>query len=235
MQKLNLLLATLFMVFLNQGCSMRENKVERHPYTIDHIILGINDLDRGIAQFERMTGVKPVKGGEHPDRFSQNALVQLGPFTYLEIMAPKPGADSIPHWIKNMDSLTLAGWAIGVTNAQATKQKLKEAGIETTELMPGSRRTMDGNLLAWKTFEIVGLNSAVHPFFIEWAQHAEHPASGAPAGCTYSKLSVLSKDSVLNRLVLLLELPVAAFQSADSTETMGVDILTSNFPVYFKN
>ena len=33
---------------------------------IDHILLGIDDLDRGVKAFEESTGVKPVYGGTHP-------------------------------------------------------------------------------------------------------------------------------------------------------------------------
>ena len=44
---------------------------------IDHVILGIDDLDRGVKAFEAATGVKPVYGGKHPGG-THNALVSLG-------------------------------------------------------------------------------------------------------------------------------------------------------------
>ena len=50
---------------------------------VDHILLGIDDLDRGMEQFEKLTGVRPVYGGKHP-RGTHNALVSLGNGTYLE-------------------------------------------------------------------------------------------------------------------------------------------------------
>src|SRR5947209_6676597 len=58
---------------------------------IDHVILGAADLDRGVAVFERMTGVRPVYGGKHPGG-THTALVSLGGRTYLEIVAVEPGA-----------------------------------------------------------------------------------------------------------------------------------------------
>jgi hypothetical protein len=50
---------------------------------IDHVILGIDDLDRGVKAFEAATGVKPVYGGKHPGG-TRNALVSLGDGIYLE-------------------------------------------------------------------------------------------------------------------------------------------------------
>jgi hypothetical protein len=53
---------------------------------IDHILLGIDDLDRGMDLFEQRSGVRPVQGGKHPGG-THNALVSLGDGTYLEIIA----------------------------------------------------------------------------------------------------------------------------------------------------
>ena len=33
---------------------------------VDHLLLGVSDLDRGVAEIERKTGVKAVIGGSHP-------------------------------------------------------------------------------------------------------------------------------------------------------------------------
>src|SRR4051812_10884651 len=57
---------------------------------IDHVILGIDDLQKGIAELERATGVRAVFGGAHPGRGTQNALISLGENHYLEILAPNP-------------------------------------------------------------------------------------------------------------------------------------------------
>ena len=64
---------------------------------IDHIVIGIHDLEKGIASIEDLTGVKPVYGGAHPSLGTHNALISLGNRTYLEILAPNP--DVSMNWL----------------------------------------------------------------------------------------------------------------------------------------
>ena len=56
--------------------------------TIDHFVLGINNLEKGIQEFEEKSGIKPVFGGVHEKVGTHNALVSLGEGKYLEILAP---------------------------------------------------------------------------------------------------------------------------------------------------
>ena len=59
------------------------------PFTIDHIVIAVADLDRATRDYE-VLGFTVLPGGEHP-RGSRNALVVLADGAYLEIIAfPKP-------------------------------------------------------------------------------------------------------------------------------------------------
>src|SRR6185369_4132173 len=88
-------------------------KKEEH---IDHIILAINNLDKGIAQFKERTGIEPVFGGVHPNSFTHNALVALDGETYIEIMAPRPDAQNVPEDFTRIETLTPIGWAVNTRN-----------------------------------------------------------------------------------------------------------------------
>lgn len=153
---------------------------------IDHIILGVNDLQKGIEEFERLTGVKAVYGGAHPGRGTHNALVSLGGSHYLEILAPNPEDGGDPSWIgdlKGLASLTPVGWAARGEDLPALRQALENQGIETGEVRPGARDRPDGTRLAWKTLNFPPSAHALLPFFIEWEPATAHPSATSPAGC----------------------------------------------------
>ena len=164
---------------------------------IDHIILGINDLERGVEEFSRLTGVRPAFGGVHPGRGTHNALASLGNGTYVEIVALNPaearpaGTDDPMAGLANMTSLTPIGWALAATDLAALKTQADAAGVTTSQVRPGSRRLPDGGMLEWMT---VGVTQPAHdwaPFFIQWTNPALQPAHSAPGGCTLTSVTLV--------------------------------------------
>src|ERR1700694_37200 len=98
------------------------------PAFLDHIILGCNDLDRGIDLVEENIGVRPAIGGVHPGRGTRNALLSLGERRYLEIIAPDPAQQKIVHFpqIREMKEPRLIGWAVHLPDIAATARLLRE-------------------------------------------------------------------------------------------------------------
>jgi hypothetical protein len=167
------------------------------PVRIDHIVLGIADLDRGIAEMQRRTGVRAVPGGSHPGRGTHNALMSLGPGIYLEIIAPDPAQKIEPqgfHMLASMEKLTPIGWAVATDDAPSLRGDLADLGIKLGPLRPGSRTLPGGGTLNWVSFGLPGAPELA-PFFIAWGQGARHPSATAPGGCKLKALALASPDA----------------------------------------
>jgi catechol 2,3-dioxygenase-like lactoylglutathione lyase family enzyme len=157
---------------------------------IDHLILGVPDLDQAIESFEKLTGVRPVYGGKHP-MGTHNALAALGDRVYLELIALQPGATAPPQFaaLSGIKSLTPIGWAVSADDGPALRRTLESAGFKLTESRPGSRTTSSGTTLHWQTFGLApDLQDA--PFFILWGPETPHPSATSPTGCTLERLAI---------------------------------------------
>src|SRR6266436_118600 len=166
------------------------------PALLDHILLGCNDLDRGIELVEESTGVRPAIGGIHPGRGTRNALLSLGERRYLEILAPDLAQHEIVHFpqIRQMTDPRLIGWAVHPPDIAAVAKQLRENQIAFTGPDDGSRKRPDGRVLNWKTINLADDRHGLLPFFIEWSADSVHPSKDAPAKCTLDYFEVLSAD-----------------------------------------
>jgi len=161
---------------------------------LDHVILGVADLARGIREFEAMTGVAPRFGGRHPRRDTQNALASLGPGRYLEILAPAdPNAGSRDPRV-NYQDLTFAGWALQTRGIDAVIVRLRAAGVDIGDSSPGSRETPEGTLLQWTTAAPGGRGLELAPFLIEWSLDTMHPSASSPEGCRLGAINLEHPD-----------------------------------------
>src|SRR5438046_595593 len=128
-----------------------------HPYKtagIDHIMIGVSELDEGIRAFQRATGVAPARGGRHPSRGTENALLSLGGGAYLEIIAPQHDAqpNEMVTELRALRGPALVGWAVHVIDANDAAARLERAGFTPSKPQPGSRVTPQGATLEWSTF-----------------------------------------------------------------------------------
>ncbi|HEU5219929.1 MAG TPA: VOC family protein, partial [Gemmatimonadales bacterium] len=156
---------------------------------LDHVILGVSSLARGIPEFARLTGVVPKRGGRHPGRGTENALVSLGEGHYLELFAPiAPGRDSAPV------TLSPAGWALHTPALDQVVAGLRKAGFEVSGPDPGSRLTPDSTLLRWRTAAASGPGLMLAPFFIEWGAGTAHPSTTSPGGCRFVSLELTEPE-----------------------------------------
>ena len=164
-------------------------KTAEVPILLDHILLGSNDLDRGIAFVEEHTGVRAAFGGVHPGRGTQNALLSLGERRYLEIIAPDPKQAGVEQYsvITKLAEPRLIGWAAHRDDLEPFAEQLRKEGIEFEGPQAGSRQRPDGKLLRWRALRLKDDHGGLLPFFIEWSQDSVHPSVDAPKGCTLTR------------------------------------------------
>ena len=174
---------------------------DEFPASLDHIVLGCNDLDRGIALVEDRLGVRPVTGGVHPDRGTTNALLSLGELHYLEIMAPDPKTTAVQPWaaqqlaaLKTLTAPRLLNWGAHHSDINTLAKKFRDSGIEIRGPWPASRIRPDGRTLRWTSFSLVDDRHGLLPFFIEWSADSVHPSSDAPGGCRIKRFVAAEPD-----------------------------------------
>jgi hypothetical protein len=181
------------------------------PKSLDHVILGCNDLDAGVDHVFQRTGVRAAAGGVHPGAGTKNALLSLGKLRYLEIIAPDPlqAESTDPRHVADLKSPALVGWAIHRKGVDEFASALKSSGVESVGPKPGSRARPDGTTLTWKSLTLKDDRNGILPFFIEWGAGSLHPSVDAPSGCTLTDLWIGAPDpDELKALAVKLQLDV---------------------------
>jgi len=153
---------------------------------VDHLVYAAPDLDSGVAELERITGVRATAGGSHPGWGTRNALIALGPDSYIEVIAPDPGQPEPrsprPFGIDQLTKPKLVTWAAKGTGLEQFRADASKHGIELGEVMSGSRRRTDGVQISWQfTSPWKVVESGILPFFIDWGA-SQHPARTAAQG-----------------------------------------------------
>ena len=193
---------------------------------VDHLVYAAPDLDAACAEIERRLGVAPSPGGQHIGRGTRNALVAIGPTSYLEIIAPDPEQPSPngPRWfnVDSVDAPRLVAWAASATTLTQLAADAARRGDHLGSVTSGSRKRADGVALAWEvTDPTTVLADGVVPFFIDW-KASPHPASSATVGPTLVDLRGRHPDprrvrEMLN--VLGIELPIERGDRAELAAT----------------
>jgi hypothetical protein len=187
------------------------------PTLLDHILLGCNDLDRGIAFIKEHTGVAAAPSGVHPGRGTCNALLSFGNRHYLEIIAPDPAQNVTSPLVSKLKSLNeprLVGWAAHPPSLTELAKHLAAKGVVFSGPTDGSRQRPDGKLLRWQTLNLKDDKDGLLPFFIQWGEGSVHPSEDAPRGCKLEHFEAVGPDPArLARVFGDLQLEVAVQQS----------------------
>jgi Glyoxalase-like domain len=165
---------------------------------VDHLAWGGRNLELEIERFEAWTGVRAVPGGRHPGAGTWNALIGLGPDTYLELIAPDSTQAAAPQSHQfGLDTLSepcLITWAVKARDLDQRAAAARAAGVELGEVRQGRRELANGQLLSWRlTAPRVAAGRGLVPFLIDWGE-SPHPAKSAPGGLRLVALRAEHQD-----------------------------------------
>jgi len=154
--------------------------------TLDHLVVAARRLDEGVDHVERCLGVRPRAGGRHQDLGTHNALLRLGPATYLEVIAidPEGAVPDVARWFDLDGAAT--------RHALAERPRLLTWVARSDDLDTsltrclhdsGEARRMRRGEMTWRiAFPQDGalVEGGLVPPLIEWDPGMTHPADRLP-------------------------------------------------------
>jgi Glyoxalase-like domain len=173
---------------------------------LDHLVYATPDLGVGIAAIEKLLGVRASPGGQHPGLGTRNALVALGPSSYLEIIGPDPEQPApkgpLRFGIDDLKAPRIVTWVAKGTELEQVARAAAEHGVKLGPVIPGSRRRPDGVVLAWRyTDPNTVVADRIVPFLIDWGT-SPHPSASAARGATLVDIRAEHPDAARVRQML---------------------------------
>lgn len=153
---------------------------------IDHVTLGVADLEQGAAQFRRL-GFNVQAGGVHEGRGTHNALAWNNE-DYIELLAIRDAAEyrAASRSGGSFEKFINAGGgihaiALASDDLDADVMAMRDRGIDVSDPVSGARTTPDGRTLRWKLATL----GASHALPLILIQHLTPLAERRPAAATH--------------------------------------------------
>ncbi len=157
---------------------------------IDHIIIGVNDLEKAAAQFDEKLGLLASGGGIHPSGGTANRIIVIGD-TYLELIAvraPEEAQQSLLDRLAKGEGYL--NCVLGSNDIATDAEAMRGRGIPIIGPKPGQLQASDGRTRGWSRIDIERPELAQrYPFLIQhdsageerrlrlagWKTPPEHP------------------------------------------------------------
>lgn len=158
---------------------------------IDHVMIGVADLEQGIAAYTRM-GFDVHPGGIHPGRGTHNAIA-FHRHDYLELLAMRdraeyaaatnvPGAPGggLVEFLARGGGLRYI--VVQSDDLAGDVMAMRRRGVDVSDAAHGSRRTPSGQELRWKIATLGARNALPLVFIQHLTPLAERQRQGPRAG-----------------------------------------------------
>jgi hypothetical protein len=134
--------------------------------SIDHVIISVNDVNEAIANYQER-GFKAFYGGKQASGLTHNGLVVFNDGSYLELigLVNPAGRDEGEFYdlVRSDGTEGYTGFALLSDAIEADIARMRENGIEASDVQPGSRTRTDGKVIQWK---MSSLDDGRNPFVI---------------------------------------------------------------------
>lgn len=156
--------------------------------TLDHVVVGVPDLESSVNNFAKALGATPSFGGRHESIGTHNAILPLRGGHYLELIAPDPSSPNpplgVPWGLETLKEPRLITWAAATQDIDGAVEHAKSAGYDPGTVVEVARDTPEGERLTWRlTISPNFAGDGLVPFLIDWGS-APHPSGTSEAVCS---------------------------------------------------
>ncbi len=163
---------------------------------VDHLVVGADTLEQGVAFIRELFGVEIPFGGVHTTMGTHNHLMRLGGEIFLEVIAINPAGEPTkqPRWYGLDDPFVraqirqqpaLLNWVVNTDNLP---EQLANASMDFGVSTPVTRGSLswlfglpqDGRLLG----------AGMLPYLIEWKTQIHPSANMVDCGCRLEAIEI---------------------------------------------
>ncbi len=157
---------------------------------IDHIIIGVHNLEAAASRFEEQLGLRASGGGVHPSGGTANRIIVIGD-TYLELIAVREPDEAQPGMVERLaQGEGYLNMVLASNDLQADSSAMRKRGIALLGPTAGQLRSADGRTRGWLRSDVERPDLAQrYPFIIQhdsageerrfrlagWSQPPDHP------------------------------------------------------------
>jgi catechol 2,3-dioxygenase-like lactoylglutathione lyase family enzyme len=208
---------------------------------IDHIIIGVNDLDEATRVFGQQLGLAVSGGGIHPSGGTANRIIVIGD-TYLELITVRTPAEAQQSLLERLAKGDgYLNFVLSSNDIVADSAAMRSRGVQVPGPVAGELVAADGRSRGWSRVDVERAELAQHyPFIIQ------HDSTGEErrfrlAGWTVPPEHPLGVKRVLSTTIAVADLREATarfqhiygLQPSDSFtgEADGWDAMLVSFPL----
>jgi catechol 2,3-dioxygenase-like lactoylglutathione lyase family enzyme len=177
---------------------------------LDHIIIGVNDLEQAVHVYSQNLGLAVSGGGIHPSGGTANRIIVIGD-TYIELITvnePEEAQQSILDRLAKGDGYL--NFVLSSNDIASDVEAISQRGIHIIGPAPGQLKSADGRERSWWRADIERRDLTQHyPFIIQ------HDSTGEErrfklAGWTTPPAHPLGAVKVLSTTIAVASLKEAA-------------------------